>query len=173
MSTMMLPNREGNVSSDDDDNDSLASSIDSDHSETHEFPVDRILAEKTESGSKRYLLQWTGYPIERATWEPVENIDPSMLEIWKDRKSREAKGLDQPFNVKHYETTVEKLRKEKEARVARRNLQREAKRKRLETVTHTTVQNSSPSKQLGTRPEGVTRVSVSVSVIPTLRYLFY
>jgi hypothetical protein len=164
MPTTILPNREGIVSSDEDDNESLASSIESDHSENHEFPVDRILAEKKEGGSERYLLQWTGYPIERATWEPEENIDVSMLEIWKDRKSREASGLDQPFDVKHYEATVKILREEREARVAQRNLRREAKSKRLETENHAPVQNSSLSKHSRTGKESMTTVSVYIYI---------
>lgn len=120
-----VPSADSDGGDDDDDNISLTSTQESEHSEDHEFSVDRILAEKKERGEKRYLIQWTDYPIERASWEPEESIvDNSMLREWKTRKSRETNRLVTPFDVGSYEATVARLRREKESRVARREAKR-------------------------------------------------
>jgi hypothetical protein len=129
----MFKKRDRVVSSDDDDTISLTSTQDSEHSENHEFAVDCILAEKKEKGIVRYLLKWTDYPIQRASWEPEDSIvDLSMLREWKKRKSREANSLDGPFDIKGYEAKVARLRREKKSRVARR----QAKRDRLGYTGH-------------------------------------
>ncbi|EPE27092.1 Chromo [Glarea lozoyensis ATCC 20868] len=110
---------------DDDDNISLTSTQESEYSSDHEFAVERILAEKKEKGGKRYLLEWADYPIERAAWEPEDSIvDLSMLQTWKTRKSREASGIEKPFDVEGYEAKLKKLKQEKEARIARRQFKR-------------------------------------------------
>jgi chromo domain-containing protein 1 len=164
MSAGMFIDEDEVVSSADDDNESLASSIDSDWSEDHEFPVDRILAEKKEMGSPRYLLSWMGYPTERATWEPKENIADfkSMSRIWETRKSREANGLDEPFDVEGYEATVARLREEKDARVARRAFLREARRKEQESGNHAPVQDPSALKPSRIGQKGLPAVSLYV-----------
>ena len=124
--------RQRGAAADDDDNISLTSTQESDYSEDHEYAVDSILAEKTEDGSPRYLLQWTGYPIERSTWEPVDSIvDVSMLQTWKVRQSQEVNGLEEPFDVNTFEATVRRLEEEKEARIS----QRRARRARLDFVS--------------------------------------
>jgi hypothetical protein len=38
------------------------------------FEVESILNHKDENGKRFYLVKWMGYPLEDATWEPVENI---------------------------------------------------------------------------------------------------
>ena len=41
------------------------------------YEVEKILRWRKVKGTKRreYLILWTGYPLEEATWEPEENFD--------------------------------------------------------------------------------------------------
>ena len=45
-----------------------------------EWEVERILDHKTRGRSKRvwYLVEWKGYPLHEATWEPIENLDGAL-----------------------------------------------------------------------------------------------
>jgi len=111
----------------DDDAISLTSTAVSKYDSDAEFSVDRILAERTESGKKRYLILWENYPLAKATWEPHKNINDEILEVWKERKSQESKGLEEPFDVAGFDALLARLAAEK----ADRRRRRKAKRKRL------------------------------------------
>lgn len=111
----------------DDDAISLTSTLASEYGPDDEFSVDRILADKTEGNKRKYLILWEGYPLEKATWEPHKNINDEILEVWKERKSRESKGLDPPFDVAEFDALLARLAAEK----ADRRRRRKAKRKRL------------------------------------------
>ncbi|PMD38739.1 hypothetical protein L207DRAFT_390959, partial [Hyaloscypha variabilis F] len=111
----------------DDDAISLTSTAVSEYDSEAEFSVDRILAEKTQSGKKRYLIFWEGYPLEKATWEPDKNINDEILDAWKERKAQESKGLEPPFNVAEFDALLARLAAEK----ADRRRRRKAKRKRI------------------------------------------
>lgn len=39
-----------------------------------EYTVESILASKSVKSKKMYLVKWSGYPIEEATWEPAANL---------------------------------------------------------------------------------------------------
>ena len=45
-----------------------------------EWEVERILDHKRQGKSKRvlYLVEWKGYPIHEATWEPIEHLDGAL-----------------------------------------------------------------------------------------------
>jgi hypothetical protein len=45
-----------------------------------EWEVERILDHRTVGRSKRvqYLVEWKGYPLHEATWEPIENLDGAL-----------------------------------------------------------------------------------------------
>jgi chromo domain-containing protein 1 len=112
----------------DDDAISLTSTVSEKYDSDDEFKVDRILAEKTQGGRKIYLISWEGYPMEKSTWEPQKNIqDDEILSIWKERKLRESKGLDPPFNMAEFNALLARLAAEK----AQRHRRRKAKRKQL------------------------------------------
>jgi chromo domain-containing protein 1 len=110
----------------DEDTISITSTAVSAYGSDDEFSVDRILAEKTEGKAKKYLISWEGYPLEKSTWEPHKNINVEILEVWKERKSREAKGLETPFDVAGFNALLARLAAEK----ADRHRRRKAKRKR-------------------------------------------
>ena len=89
-----------------DDRISITSTVETVYSEDHEFQVDSILAEDRDK--KEYLLSWLGYPEYRNTWEPKINISPDLRASWKERKAREDRGLDKPYDVKAWEKEVER-----------------------------------------------------------------
>jgi hypothetical protein len=111
---------------------SLTSTIVSEHGSDEEFPVERILAEKTmkHKGKRKkyYLILWEDYPLERSIWQLSGDIGDGVLEAWKERKSRESKGLDQPFDIAKFDKLLAKQAADKAARCQ----QRQAKRPRLE-----------------------------------------
>lgn len=112
----------------DEDEVSVTSTAVEEFSDSEEFEVDRVLAEKTVRGEKFYLLSWLGYPEDKHTWEPEDHIqNPEILENWDERKRLEARGVAPPFNLQRWESLIKKIAQDKEYR---RRL-RKAKRKRL------------------------------------------
>lgn len=111
----------------DEDDISLTSTESEDYGSDAEFTVDRILAEKGPAKNKYYLISWEGYPEEKSTWEPQENVGAETLEEWAERLAREKQGLDEPFDVDKFQATIKRLKEEKEDRHKRRV----AKRRRL------------------------------------------
>ncbi|PQE09843.1 chromo domain-containing protein [Rutstroemia sp. NJR-2017a BBW] len=83
---------------------SIETSEDEQYSTDHEFLVECILSEKVQDGRTLYLLDWTGYPREMATWEPPENIqDPGIIQTWEERKILQQKGVEAVFDVDAFE----------------------------------------------------------------------
>lgn len=109
-----------------DDAISLTSTQESEYDPEKEFIVTRILAEKTQNGKKMFLILWEDYPEEKSTWEPKDHISPEILEVWADRKKREKKGLDQPFDVDAFQAKLSRLAKEREQRKKRRKAKRKS-----------------------------------------------
>eukprot|EP00929_Paragymnodinium_shiwhaense_P117844 TRINITY_DN8919_c0_g1_i1.p1 TRINITY_DN8919_c0_g1~~TRINITY_DN8919_c0_g1_i1.p1 ORF type:complete len:641 (-),score=171.61 TRINITY_DN8919_c0_g1_i1:132-2054(-) len=47
-----------------------------------EFEVEDILRyRKTPDGSESFLVKWVGYPVEEATWEPLEHLNENCKEL--------------------------------------------------------------------------------------------
>jgi hypothetical protein len=113
----------------DEDALSLTSSQSEEYSSDEEFLVERVLAEKRDADNEiLYLIYWAGYPEEKSTWEPKENIqDPDILETWKARKDLEAKGIESAFDVVGFSARIAEIDR---ARAQRHRL-RKAKRRRL------------------------------------------
>ncbi|EPQ64580.1 Bgt-2729 [Blumeria graminis f. sp. tritici] len=111
-----------------DDNISLTSTVISIHSENEFFEVERILAENIDSSTKTFLIQWEGYPISRATWEPrkqIQHLRPVMVE-WRERQAAEANGDQKPFDTAAWEAA----RRDSENEKQKRKYRRRSKRKR-------------------------------------------
>lgn len=52
------------------------------------YDVERILAEKTEDNTVKYLVKWQGYPDEQCTWEPAEHFNTTdSLKLWTKQKN--------------------------------------------------------------------------------------
>ncbi|GAA5906747.1 hypothetical protein JCM6882_003291 [Rhodosporidiobolus microsporus] len=62
------------------------------------YRVERILGQETrtvwrkgrERREKWYLVKWEGYPLEKATWEPKENLsEAEALDVWiREKRAR-------------------------------------------------------------------------------------
>ncbi|GAB1313345.1 Chromo domain-containing protein [Madurella fahalii] len=111
----------------DDDTISLTSTV-SGHDPDREYEVEDILAEApNEHGVMHYLVDWTGFPLHEATWEPESNLGDELKALWEETKAKHATGELEPFDVQKYYDAREKAKEEKAERHRRRN----AKRKRL------------------------------------------
>ena len=55
-----------------------------------EYEVERIIDEKTEEGSKYYLIRWKGYTEEFDTWEPEQNLNnvEELMNEWNKKKTK-------------------------------------------------------------------------------------
>lgn len=111
----------------DDDAISLTSTVESVYDPDKEFIVTQILAERSRAGKKEFLIEWDGYPLEKANWEPKEHIDPGVLGAWATRRKSEKKGIHPPFDVAAWQASQLRFELERQDRKKRRK----AKRKRL------------------------------------------
>ncbi|KDN63620.1 putative chromo domain-containing protein [Colletotrichum sublineola] len=108
----------------DDDAISLNSTLLSEHDSDEEWMVEGIRAQTRENGTDRYLVEWTGYPIEEATWEPKENMTDELLLEWKDTRTKQARGEEEPFDVAAWQEAVNKRQEQKYRRHHERNVKR-------------------------------------------------
>ncbi|KAK1986022.1 chromo domain-containing protein [Colletotrichum cereale] len=108
----------------DDDAASINSTLLSEHDSDEEWLVEGIRAQTREDGTDRYLVEWTGYPIEEATWEPKENMTDELLLEWKDTKAKQARGEEEPFDVAAWREAVIKRQENKYRRHQERNIKR-------------------------------------------------
>ena len=115
---MVLPFEE--VASSDEDSISITSTRSSDPEA--EYNVEKILAEQLhDDGVLRYLLEWEGYPLHSATWEPAENIlGAQLLSNWETEKAEHRAGTRSPFDVLEHEAAQEEHIAEREKRHRRR-----------------------------------------------------
>eukprot|EP00474_Spongospora_subterranea_P010450 CRZ10908.1 hypothetical protein [Spongospora subterranea] len=66
----------------------------------HEFEVERIVAERTNSrGKKQYKIKWLGYPDKDNEWLSSDDLNcPLLLKLWNDRnRSSPAKSSKRPL----------------------------------------------------------------------------
>lgn len=79
----------------DDDAISLTSTIED---EDKDYYVAQIIGEKVSplDGKRRWLVEWEGYPLHAATWEPREHLDGALgaLSEWEELKLRIRNGAE-------------------------------------------------------------------------------
>ncbi|KAL0940660.1 chromo domain-containing protein [Colletotrichum truncatum] len=114
----------------DDDEISITSPIASQHDSDDEWVVEGILYQVNDEGKDFYLVEWTGYPLEEATWEPEENVLGELLEEWKATQERQARGEEAVFDIVAWKELVDKRDEERREQHRRRNSER--KRRGLE-----------------------------------------
>ena len=73
---------------DDSDDESVASTIQPDHDSEEEWIVSSVLAAWKVEGSWRYLIEWEGFDLSEATWEPRQNLNRNLIEEWKETKAK-------------------------------------------------------------------------------------
>ncbi|KAI1269679.1 hypothetical protein F5Y18DRAFT_106879 [Xylariaceae sp. FL1019] len=127
-SDLFLPQQARSRDKDDDDEDnlSIASTVVDSGDPDQNWFVDDVLAERPHPeipGAVQYLIKWEDYPLEDATWEPVENLGDDLVPQWEEVKSEIAQGTRQPFDLAEYTTALD--------RRGRRHERRNAKRQRL------------------------------------------
>ncbi|KHJ33508.1 putative chromo domain-containing protein [Erysiphe necator] len=117
----------------DNDSISLTSTIGSAHSENEFFEVKKILAENPNSKTATFLIQWEGYPVSRATWEPRKQIRHlrSVINEWRQTQKLEQSGIQESFDTAAWAAAREKSEDERQSRKVRRAI----KRKRLQKAT--------------------------------------
>lgn len=118
----------------DNDSISLTSTIASAHSENEFFEVKRILAENPNSNTATFLIQWEGYPVSRATWEPRKQIRHlrSVINEWRQTQKLEQSGAQESFDTAAWAAAREESEDERQSRKIRRAI----KRKRLQRATN-------------------------------------
>ncbi|WYZ37559.1 hypothetical protein EsH8_II_001065 [Colletotrichum jinshuiense] len=108
-------------------NSTLASEQDSDE----EWLVEGIRYQIHADGKDKYLVEWTGYRIEQATWEPEENVTRELLQEWRDTQKRQARGEEEPFDIAAWQESVDKDQAAKYERHRKRNVQRKRQGQQL------------------------------------------
>lgn len=77
----------------------------SDESESSEYgevyEVEKIVGERIVGYKKQYKVQWKGFPIEEATWEPLENLKNAneKLREYKSKRFQTFTTVEKPLNV--------------------------------------------------------------------------
>jgi chromo domain-containing protein 1 len=108
------------------DNDSIGTDSTAESVGLEEYPVEKILAERShpEKGLL-YLIKWEGYPLARATWEPQENVTTKqILQTWDELKARVKQGKAEAFDTQTFKRAFSDHVKAKAARHARRKIKR-------------------------------------------------
>ncbi|KAM0554688.1 hypothetical protein ACHAPJ_006757 [Fusarium lateritium] len=72
----------------DSDSESVASTIQTDHGSDEEWLVSAVIAAWKLDGKLLYLIEWEGYDLYEATWEPKENLNDKLISEWRQTKSR-------------------------------------------------------------------------------------
>ncbi|KAF2213118.1 hypothetical protein CERZMDRAFT_105863 [Cercospora zeae-maydis SCOH1-5] len=110
------------------DEDSIRTDYTTEDDPDKEYPIDRILDYDKEL--EKYLIKWTGYPIQEATWEPVDGLPPNDSEIWAEWRQflqDVEQGKRDTFDRADWNRRWQAHRAEKNQRRARRNVKRRRK----------------------------------------------
>ena len=108
--------------SSDDDSIGLTSTVASEHSEDHEFDVERILDERMGDEEEEFLVEWVGYPWQRHLWVTRDCLGQcdELLKEWSERKERISQGVEEPYNTNAWESKIKILEQETAERKRRR-----------------------------------------------------
>ncbi|KPM45696.1 hypothetical protein AK830_g849 [Neonectria ditissima] len=124
------------------DADSITSTIEEEPDSGDEWLVNDILAETVIDGTTKYLIDWHGYPLYDASWEPEEHLGGDMLTGWEESKSKEGHKTENDKNIAEWTQAVRQRVYSKMARHEERNL------KRMERGLEPTVYNRSLEEYL-------------------------
>ncbi|CAH0055433.1 unnamed protein product [Clonostachys solani] len=108
----------------DDDNLSLTSTIADEINSDEEWTAEGIIAEGRVNGVKHWLVEWTGYPLAEATWEPRTHVKGHLLRTWRKRKVRQERGEEERFDLNIWRNALSELLHAKGARHEKRNKKR-------------------------------------------------
>ncbi|GAO14904.1 uncharacterized protein UV8b_05072 [Ustilaginoidea virens] len=108
---------------DDDDDDDIPRSSSSSPQQSEqgaEWLVTRILAEASIKGVTKYLLEWEGFELKEATWEPACNLSEQLLADWRAGIGRVGKTAP-GFKISHWREAVNADIRAKYAKHSARN----------------------------------------------------
>ncbi|CAI6092494.1 unnamed protein product [Clonostachys chloroleuca] len=108
----------------DDDNLSLTSTIVDEINSDEEWTAEGIIAEGRMNGVKHWLVEWTGYPLAEATWEPRAHVQGQLLRTWRKRKARQERGEEERFDLNIWRNALSEQLRAKYARHEKRNEKR-------------------------------------------------
>ena len=139
---MSLPSSdyEGPISGDDEGDEISTSSSSSEAQESYE--IERIIAEQEEQGQRVFLVKWKGYADFRCTWEPRESFDSeeTLVEWEKQKQEGDFLGDEQ---VQALELRMCEYLDDKESRKRRRQLRRENKVQKAQSLDRVQARNQS------------------------------
>ncbi|KAF5667573.1 hypothetical protein FHETE_5631 [Fusarium heterosporum] len=104
---------------DDSDDESIASTIQTEHGSEEEWIVSDIRAAWEVDGSLRYLIRWEGFDLCEATWEPKENLNDHLIGEWEKTKAQGDFDLFQ--RIREWKKAWKDKYNEKRERHRRRN----------------------------------------------------
>lgn len=90
----------------DDSDGSVLSSTSEDVDLEDEWAVTRILAEAKIDGQEKYLIEWSGYELCDATWEPAEHLSQELLADWKAAVERTGRTTVPGFKINDWREAV-------------------------------------------------------------------
>lgn len=89
-----------------------------------EWAVRRILAEAKVQGEIKYLIDWDGFDLCDATWEPAEHLSEGLLADWLTTKKKTGKKTVPGFKIDEWRQAVNDDIRAKYAKHTKRNQQR-------------------------------------------------
>ncbi|QPG93743.1 hypothetical protein C2857_002186 [Epichloe festucae Fl1] len=90
----------------DDSDSSVLSSTSEDVNLEDEWAVTRILAEAKIDGQEKYLIEWSGFELCDATWEPAEHLSQELLTDWKAAVERTGRTTVPGFKINDWRKAV-------------------------------------------------------------------
>lgn len=116
------------ASNDDDDDDSisLTSTVPEEVTSDTEYVVEGVHAETLDGSCVRVLVEWSNFPLDQCTWEPIDNLPQELRDDWEQKKQEQDPSVADAFLQRYYAA-----RKEKEDEARQRHRRRNAKRKKL------------------------------------------
>lgn len=108
----------------DDDEISLSSTVGETHDSDEEWVAEGIIAEGFMDDQTKYLVEWTGFPLHEATWEPVSHLNETLLREWEEKKAKVKRGEEPKFRIKRWRDAAANHLRARHLRHERRNARR-------------------------------------------------
>lgn len=74
-------------------------SLSAEEGSDEEWIAEGIIAEGKIDGETRYLVEWTGFPIKDATWEPRSHVEGVLTKQWEEQKKLQKQGRAEKFDL--------------------------------------------------------------------------
>ncbi|KND92700.1 hypothetical protein TOPH_02623 [Tolypocladium ophioglossoides CBS 100239] len=109
---------------DHDDDVSVTSTIDENVDSDEEFHLIKILAERQVGEITMYLVEWEGFPLSNATWEPLEHLQQDTISDWEKFKEETGRRTASGFKVRDWKEALRHDVEKKRGRHDDRNKKR-------------------------------------------------